>query len=106
LVVPGPTPLTWRFITTSEPARATALALWIYDMPARGGLAGRLTLARNSLLGTTHAPVLIAVSYQSPHPQMGADEEQLVRLFITTFLQVQTSLSVQITTIGASAAGP
>jgi exosortase A len=105
LNLPGPTPLAWRFITTSEPARATALALWINNAPARGGLAGRLVLARNSLVGTTHAPVLIAVSYQSPHPQIGPEEEQLVRLFITTFLQVQTTLSAQVAAIGEAAAG-
>jgi hypothetical protein len=37
---------------------------------------------------------------------MSPEEEHLVRLFITTFLQVQTTLSAQIAAIGRAAAAP
>ncbi len=55
----------WRLITTSEPTRITALAAWVDGVPARGGWAQRLTRARNSIAGTTPAPLLITLG--TPH---------------------------------------
>ncbi len=91
--IPNQQPPSWRFVTTEKPARATATALWVDGQPAKGGLAGRLALARNSLFGAAQAPVLIAVSQSSTHPQLYPDEEQQIRARIAGFLGGQPALT-------------
>ena len=52
----------WQLVETENPLGATATALWIDGRPATGSLATRIRQARNSLLGSTRAPVLVAIT--------------------------------------------
>jgi exosortase A len=51
----------WRLVETQAPVRMTAVTLWIDGDAGLAGLRGRLRQARNSLLGSEFAPVLMAV---------------------------------------------
>ncbi len=54
-------PQSWRLVEMQASGHMTAVALWIDGDAGLTGLRGRLRQARNSLLGTDHAPVLMAV---------------------------------------------
>lgn len=95
LIVPGYGPA-WRLVATSSPPRVTALQLWIGGQPAPGGLAGRLLMARNSILGADGGPVLVAIFTQTSRPLGSQSELDQARAFISTFLAVQTDLVGQI----------
>jgi hypothetical protein len=92
----------WRFTaaSTEKGTVATAQALMVDGAPARDGLAGRIALARDSVLGGTTRPVLLAVTHRSPRPQFGAEEDRRLRLFLTTFLQVQSNLTAELAKAG------
>ena len=93
-------PALWRLVETETPATLTATALWIDGVPGEGGLADRLALARGSLFGAGHAPVLVAV---------GLDVDKLPRLrarqALTAFLDMQPSLSGQVFHLSTLAGG-
>jgi exosortase A len=101
LDVPGMEPPNWRYVATTNPAYTTATALWIDGRPAQGGLAERLIMARNSIFGSAHAPVLVSVSMRSQYPQMSPAEERRRQQFIGMFLQAQTTLPMQIERLSA-----
>ncbi len=101
LHVPGLTPGAWPMVQTSHPARLTAMVLWADGAPVQGGMAFRLAQAWRSVVGATHAPVLVAVSLDptEEHPQ--AARVQAMRHAIATFLAAQTDLSAQIVALSA-----
>ena len=72
----------------------------VTSAPARGGLAGRFVLARDSIFGAKQRPVLLAVRVHSPRPQIGLDEERQIRMFMTTFLTVQSDLAAELRRLG------
>jgi len=104
LNTPGITPATWRFVITSEPAKATAAAVWIDGKPAVGGLAGRIAMARDSLVGSVYAPMLVSVSMQFPYPQAMGNEPQQAAALIRAFLMSQSKFFDQITQLAMTAA--
>jgi hypothetical protein len=104
LQVPGMEPANWHLVLTSEPARVTATALWIDGKPATGGLAGRLAMARDSLAGSTYAPMLVTVTMQLPRQQMSSNDEQFAQRVIRAFLAAQGKFSEQITQLAMAAA--
>ena len=56
----------WVIVTTRQPDRVSATALWIDGLPAGSGLASRVRQARNSMLGAER-PVVLAVA-SAPGP--------------------------------------
>jgi len=58
----GPDGIGWRLVDTSEPDRVVASATWVNGAVASGGLSQRLQLARDSVFGSSFAPVLVTVS--------------------------------------------
>jgi exosortase A len=104
LQVPGIEPRDWRLVLTSEPARVTAAAIWIDGQPATGGLHGRLAMARDSLVGSAYAPMLVTVTMQFARPQMSSNDEQLAQRVIRAFLAAQGKFSEQITQMAMAAA--
>jgi hypothetical protein len=107
ILTPGIPPETWPLVTTEEPATVVASALWVNGQPAQGGLAGRLALAHNSMFGTEHAPVLIAVGIVTAQRAMTAEEQQESRRMIARFLSAQTALPATVERLSREAAsGP
>jgi hypothetical protein len=104
LQIAGMEPATWRLVLTSEPARVTAAAIWIDGKPATGGLAGRLAMARDSLVGSAYAPILVSVSMQFPHPQLSSSDQQYGQRMIRAFLAAQGGFSGQIAQLAMAAA--
>lgn len=109
LTVDGLVLPTWRLTIANTPlpvgARTTVTALWIDDAPARGGLIGRIVMARNSIFGAPTAPVMLALSFRSPRPKMGPEEERHVRQVLTAFLAAQTALPAELRRIARPGGG-
>jgi exosortase A len=104
LTVPGIQPSTWRLVFASDPRRLTAAALWIDGKPAVGGLAGRIAMARNSLVGSAYAPLLVSITMQFPYQQVTESEVQQGQRLIAAFLTAQSSFSDQIARLAMTAA--
>ena len=100
LATPGLPVPAWRLTITSGTPPATALssatALWLDGAPARGGLAGRIAMARNSILGAATAPVVLTVSTRSARPKMGPEEERQKQAFLVSFLRAQTEMAAEL----------
>ena len=103
LNVPGVIPPDWRFVVMSAPARATASALWVDGAPARGGLAGRIAIARDSITGTAQPPVLVTLGMFATQAQLTPAQEQNARNTIADFLRAQTGLQALIAQAGLDA---
>lgn len=52
----------WRIMTSSDPAFAIAVSMWVDGKPVRPGLAMRTRMAMNSLFGSTFAPMIVTVT--------------------------------------------
>ena len=104
LTVPDIQPSTWRLVFASDPRRLTAAALWIDGKPAVGGLAGRIAMARNSLVGSAYAPLLVSITMQFPYPQVTESEVQQGQRLIAAFLTAQSSFSDQMVRLAMAAA--
>ena len=74
----------WILVQTTEPNRVTAYASWVDGRPVSSGLAGRLAQARDSVVGSDHAPALITIttaeSMNSTPDQRKATIERLTAL--------------------------
>jgi exosortase A len=55
-------PSAWRIMKSSDPNYAIAAAIWIDGKPVRPGLAMRLRMALNSLVGSAYAPMVVTVT--------------------------------------------
>jgi exosortase A len=85
----------WTLAQTSEPNRLTAYASWVDGRPARSGLAGRIAQARDSLLGTDYAPVLITIS--TPEAERApAQQRRAVMDQMRAFVDAQSGLNDQV----------
>jgi len=104
LSVPGVQPDNWRVVFVPGSPRVTAQALWIDGKPAVGGLSGRFTMARNSLLGSPYAPMLVTIAMQFPHAQLTDNELQQSQLLMRAFLTAQAKFSDQMTQLAMAAA--
>lgn len=92
----------WSLIRTTGPVQTTAVATWTDGVPARGGLSGRIGQARNSLLGSSYAPVLITAAIEQRGPTVPADRQRGPAL-LRAFVDAQTALTAQVATISQSA---
>ncbi len=52
----------WRLVRSNQPSFIAAVGVWINGEPATPGLGTRLELARTSVTGGSHAPILIAIT--------------------------------------------
>jgi len=67
----------WLSVSTTDPTRVSAVATWIDAMPARGGIGGRIQQARDSVLGTDHAALLITITTDLPARPGQAELERI-----------------------------
>ena len=88
----------WLLVHTIGPFRATAVASWTDGAPTQGGIVGRLRQARNSLLGTEFAPLLITAAITLPS-QAGAFEQQQIDGILRGFVDAQDGLTSQVAAI-------
>jgi exosortase A len=92
----------WSLIHTVGPARTVAVASWTGGAPAQDGMAGRIRQARDSLIGTAYAPVLVTAAIDSPkrpHPA----EQQRADALLRGFVDAQTDLTTQVAALAQSA---
>ena len=95
----------WRLATSANPAAMAATRLWLDGAPSRGGLAERIRQARNSVMGTDAASVLVAASVQFPRSPIGAREREWAQQLLAAFLGAQAGLDEQIANLARAAAG-
>ena len=75
----------WTLVESKSPDRYVGVAAWVGGTPARGGLAGRLQQARDSMLGSPYAPMLMTVMPDVPPRMTSADRlrsQELIRQFV------------------------
>ena len=104
LHVPGAVPDNWTLVETTEPARMTAETAWLDGQPAKGGLAGRLAQARDSLLGASYAPVVVALSWDSPAPRLSRQQADERSRAMADLIARQSSWPAAIAQMSAEAA--
>lgn len=97
----GPGGVTWRLVNTRDPDRVVAAATWINGETATGGLSQRLQLARNSMFGSSFAPLLVTVS-TPPVDQLSPVARHDARLIIEQFLAGQPDWPARFAKLGAS----
>jgi exosortase A len=95
----------WRLATSANPAAMAATLLWLDGGPSRGGLAERIRQARNSVVGSDAAPVLVAASLQFPRSPIGPREREWAQLLLQEFLGGQAGLETQLANLARAAAG-
>jgi exosortase A len=94
----------WRLTQTENPLRTVATALWIEGSPSPGGVAARLRQARNSLLGSGLAPVLVAVAPEAAGSGGKQARPGHEKALVQGFLDSQTDITEQIAAMAAAAA--
>jgi hypothetical protein len=96
-------------VTTETPPRVTAMTYWLDGRPSAGGLKERLLQARNSILGSRYAQVLMAVSAEPIIPAgqkiqpMTGPERQVAERAIQVFLNAQSGLAGQVAALAVGA---
>jgi exosortase A len=101
--LPGPTGAQgWRLVETEEPYRAAATALWVDGKPARGGLAGRIEQARNSLFGSGFPPVLAVIVVDDGATGMSLAAQRRAPTLIDMFLRSQPALEGQLARLAST----
>jgi exosortase A len=109
MTIPGIEPSRWRTVTTETPPRVTAMTYWLDGRPSAGGLKERLLQARNSILGSRYAQVLMAVSAEPIIPAgqkiqpMTGPERQVAERAIQVFLNAQSGLAGQVAALAVGA---
>ncbi len=95
LVTADPDNGQWSLVESKTPDRLVAFAIWVGGAPARGGLAGRLHQAVDSLIGPSFAPVLITAAPDAPGRIGAAERARLVAL-LRGFVDAQHGLTEQV----------
>ncbi len=85
----------WTLVQTYDPFRTTAFAIWIDGVSGQSGLAGRLHQAMNSVLGSSHAAVLMSVGTPLDGRLPPARQRALVE-GLTRIIEAQSGLTAQI----------
>jgi exosortase A len=62
LQTPDGAPSVWRIVRSNDPFGMMAVGVWIDGKPVRPGMRMRARMALDSLLGTTHAPLVVTVT--------------------------------------------
>lgn len=86
--LPGPDGVIWRLVNTNNPDRVVATATWVNGRAFTGGLGMRLELARNSVLGSAYAPVLVTIGMPAGQILTPASRRE-ARAIIGAFLDAE-----------------
>ncbi len=81
----------WRTLIAHNPGLVVATASWIDGQPAPGGIAQRLLQARDSLLGTTHDALVMAIAYR-PGAPIGEAEANAALAQLSNLISAQPNL--------------
>ena len=98
----------WTYLIangTPSGSHMTAFALWVAGSPAKEGLAGRMLLARQSILGGDARSVLLSVGVRVDRAAIRPDEERQIKGLMTNFLQTQYMLSHEVSRLSRAGAG-
>ncbi|MGI4952671.1 MAG: exosortase A, partial [Janthinobacterium lividum] len=82
----------WSVYESREPDLIVGISAWVDGVPAEGGLAGRVRLAWDSLHGSSHLPLLMAVAPSMSGHSTAADRQRAKNL-IGTFINAQQNLT-------------
>jgi len=93
----------WRLLERREPFGSGATAMWIDGAPARLGLSTRIRLARDSMLGAAHPPVLVGMTPNIDWAREGGAGRARARQMMTRFLDQRPDLPDRITALAATA---
>ena len=91
----------WALVESKTPDGLVAFATWVGGAPARGGLAGRLHQAVDSLIGPGFAPVLITAAPDAPGRIGAAERARLVAL-LRGFVDAQHGLTEQVRRVSST----
>lgn len=105
LRVPDGVPPVWRLRIDQNTLRASASMIWVDGEPARGGLTGRLRQVRDSLFGTSFAPVLMVLEADLPRDKTAGYQRDPARQLLQQFLGAQYDLPAQIRQLSTRSAG-
>jgi exosortase A len=94
-------PSPWRIMHSNEPLYETAVAVWVDGMPVRPGMRMRLRMAINSLIGGTHAPVVMTVTPVVDWDKLSRDEAQAAEQSVGDFLRLHPHLTEQVSAVSA-----
>lgn len=98
LVTPDHARSPWRIMSSTDPVYLMAVAVWVDGVAVRPGLPMRARMAMDSLLGASHAPMVVtvapAVDWAAQPPGISAD----LRDRLTVFLRDHPDL---LNTVGA-----
>jgi hypothetical protein len=82
----------WSVYESRDPDLIVGISAWVNGVPAEGGLAGRARLAWDSLRGSAHLPLLMAVAPSLSGHSTAADRQRAKDL-IGTFIDAQQNLT-------------
>ncbi|HEY0206218.1 MAG TPA: exosortase A [Acetobacteraceae bacterium] len=82
----------WSVYENRDPDLIVGVSAWVNGAPAEGGLAGRMRLAWDSLHGSSHLPLLMAVAPSLIGHSTAADRQRAKDL-IGTFVNAQQDLT-------------
>ena len=85
----------WSLFESREPDLIAGISAWVDGLPAEGGLTGRLRLAWDSLHGSSHLPLLMAV-IPSINERATASDRQRAKDLIGRFVAAQAGLTAAI----------
>jgi exosortase A len=105
LRVPGGTPPVWRLRTGPGALQASASMIWQDGEPARGGLAGRVGQARDSIFGAASAPVLMVAEADLPRERAAGYGRAPAPQLLERFLGWQYDLAARIRAFARASAG-
>jgi exosortase A len=92
----------WSLVRTTGPGRTIAVAGWVDGVPAQAGIAGRIRQARNSLFGSSYAPILITAAMdQATRPTPA--EQQRTNAILSAFVDAQTNLTSDVAAVSKAA---
>jgi exosortase/archaeosortase family protein len=89
----------WRIIRGNEPAYVVAAGVWIDGGPAMQGIAARLKMAHDSLLGGAKAPVLVVITPIADWPNVDARQKRALENRVAAVLEARTDNSAQVEAI-------
>jgi hypothetical protein len=85
---------------STDPAFITAVSIWIDGKPVRPGIAMRARMALNSLLGSSHAPVVMTVTPVADWEKLGPARKD-VEASLPAFLLAHPDLAQKVGALSA-----
>jgi exosortase len=93
----------WRFVRASDPPFFTAAGLWIDGQPTTPGIAMRLLMARTSVMGASHSPVLVVITPVEDWPKFDSRKRPGLERQITDLLEAHPEIVDRVRVIAAAA---